>query len=234
MELKDKKVLVTGGAVRIGREICRVLAAEGAHIIIHCHNSVEKAQSLASELGGHSVWRYELSKLEGLNEVFVEHGPIDVLINNAAIFNDKALAEETNEEFERQFTINFLAPLRLMKLFYQQKNLTSGNIINLLDQRVNKNDLTGGSYSLAKKTLAEATLTAASQWAPRIRVNGIAPGPVLPPPEYKGAGFQKVLEKVPLKKPVALNDLANSCKYLIENDSITGQLLFVDCGQHLY
>lgn len=234
MEIKGKNVLVTGGAVRVGRAISKAFAEKGANVFIHCNDSVEEAHELLEELGGnkHKVIRQDLSEHGAAKSIFAEAGQVDILINNASVFNLKSLKDETMEEVCHQLNINFHIPLELMKLFKDQ-NLGSGCIINIIDQRIAAKASLDGSYSLGKKSLAELTLCAALQWAPEIRVNGIAPGPVLPPAGMKDSKMEKTLRTVPLRRAVDMKDLTDSCIFLVENESVTGHILFVDCGQHL-
>ncbi len=236
MKINGKKILITGGAKRIGRELCRAFADAGAKLIIHYNESGADAAELLAELGGesagHVTAQADFTCPEKLADWFGKLGKIDVLINSAAIFEDKPLTEESPEDAQRQFNINFWSPLELMKAFQAQTGLDEGCIVNFLDQRIVKVN-SGGSYPLSKQSLAEATKSAALQFAPRIRVNGIAPGPVLPPAGMEDSRMQETLKSVPMKKAVAMSDLVESCLFLVRNDSVTGDILFVDCGQSL-
>ncbi len=235
MEISGKTVLVTGGAKRIGRALVEAFASAGARVVIHCNTSTDEARKLADSLPGceHQVINADFSNLNSAKEIFKLSGRVDILINCASVFERSPLAEESREDFERQFQINFLAPVELMKAFASQEEEVQGVIINFTDQRTVSSSDDTGSYLLSKKALSEATLTAAKQFAPSIRVNAIAPGPVLPPVGLKGKGMQKIIREVPLEKPVALEDLVHSVFFLVDNESVTGQILFVDCGQHL-
>ncbi len=234
MILKNKKCLITGAGVRIGAEIAKQLSAKGAKIVIHYFNSADPAKELLNEIGGveqgHSIVKCDLYDVAS-SKAMIENLDLDILINNASVYNEKHLADENINDVMNQFQVNFFTPLELMKSF-EEKN-KKGVIINILDQQILKNSFKSGSYSLSKKILKDATTTAALQFSPNIRVNAVAPGPVLPPPWVKGKGMKKELNNVPLKRKVDMNDLMNSISFLIENESITGQVLYVDCGQHL-
>lgn len=235
MELKDRQVLISGGGLRIGRALCEAFAARGARLLIHCRSSVEPAEELAASLpgGGHRVLRADFAESGAAERLLAEAGDFDVLINCAAMYRQALLLEESPSEFEEQLRVNFLSPLELMKGFARMRGTRSGCVVNFLDQEVASTGSSGG-YILSKKSLRSATMLAARQWAPNIRVNAIAPGPVLPPVHLKeGEGMKKVLKKLPLGRPVGMNDLCSACIFLVENESVTGQLLFVDCGQHL-
>lgn len=235
MEISGKTVLITGGAKRIGRALVEAFAAADAHVVIHCNKSIAEAEELVDSLPGsnHRIVCEDLAKMGAAEKIFTQCGQVDVLINNASTFERSSIKEESSDSLERQFRVNFTAPYELMKAFSSQSKNQQGVIVNFTDQRtVSCSDGTG-SYLLSKKALSEATLTAARQFAPYIRVNAIAPGPVLPPVGLKGRGMQHILKEVPLEKPVDMGDLINAVFFLIFNESVTGQILFVDCGQHL-
>ena len=236
MKIRGKRVLVTGGAMRVGREIVTAFAREGARVIIHCNNSHHEAIKLLEEIGGtsqgHSIQQCDLSNMTQLESMIDSISPIDILINNASTFEMKSLGSETYKEARTQFDVNYWAPLELMRMFHDQ-DLGEGVIINILDQRIDKVDPHGGSYPITKHALRDATKQAALQWAPRIRVNAVAPGPVLPPSWLPESKMEKTLKEVPLNRKVDMHDLIEAIKFLVRNESITGDTIFVDCGQHL-
>ena len=236
MDMKNKNVLITGGALRIGRALCRAFAEAGANVIIHCNKSADAASDLMNELGGggkHRIVCCDLARPDDVSALISQAGHIDVLINNASIFHPEPLTSENADRIRAHFEVNFFAPLMLMKKFHEQLNGASGCIINFLDQDVAKVSGRSGSYSLSRKALRDATLSAALQMAPRVRVNAVAPGPVLPPVGMEDSRMEQTLKNVPLARPVDLRDLTQACIFLAENESITGQILYVDCGQHL-
>lgn len=236
MDVRDKRILVTGGAVRIGCSICQSFAASGAEIIIHCRNSVNEAKALSESLGGgkHRVIQADLSVHSEVAEVFKAIGaPVDILINNASRYEPASLLESGIDSAKLDFDVNFFAPLLLMQQFFRQYQGDSGLIINILDQEIGRTTITSGSYGLSRKALLDATLAAAVEMAPRVRVNGLALGPVMPPPDCGQYTMQKTLEKVPLRRKVELCEVGSSCLFLAANDSMTGQILYLDGGQHL-
>ena len=218
MNISGKRVLVTGGAVRIGRALCMAFAEAGAQVIIHCNNSLEQAKELLAALpgSGHQVVQYDLNSPENLLN---NYGQIDILINNASVYR---IADAS-----KYMRVNFHAPVSLMKQFAAQ-NIESGCIINFLDAKE-----TTDSYSKSKKAFREATLNLALTYAPKIRVNAIAPGPVLPPVALRGPGMQEILKDVPMGKQIPLKDITDACLFLVQNDSLTGQIIYVDGGLHL-
>jgi pteridine reductase len=222
MNIIGKRVLLTGGALRIGRAICIAFAEAGAEVIIHCNKSLEQAQELLNALpgSGHQVIQCDLNSPEKLLD---KCGQIDILINNASVYR---LPKEEEEQYMK---INYAAPMSLMKQFTAQ-NLDEGCIINFLDAKEN---YSSDPYSISKQALRDATLEAALKFAPKIRVNAIAPGPVLPPVDINGLGMQEILKEVPMARQVPLNDITDACLFLIKNESLTGQIIYVDGGQHL-
>ncbi len=236
MDLKGKHVLVTGGAVRIGRAICIAFVKAGAKVAIHYNKSGKKALKLLNDIGGkkagHCAVKCDLSDLDAAECLINSLGKTDILINNASIYVPCPLSKEKLLDAKRQMDINFRAPLILMRNFNKQK-IKEGCIINILDRCITKTTPDDGSYILSKKSLAEATTTAALQWAPKTRVNAVAPGAVLPPKFLSGSNMKKQIDMTPMKKAPKPEDVANACIFLAENNSITGQIIFVDGGQHL-
>lgn len=238
MELRGVRVLVTGGAKRVGAAIVRAFADAGASIILHCRNSREEAAALLNEIGGekagHSILSADLSVPEKIPALF-EKLPNDlaVLVNNVSSFRRSNMREETLAEAKEQFDLNFWTPAELIRAFYSHSAASELSVVNLLDQAIVKTPQDNYSYSLSKKALAELTRCAALQYAPRMRVNGVAPGPVFPPPGMENSRMEKTLRTVPLGRPVNPRDLADSCVFLAGNSSITGSVLFADCGQSL-
>lgn len=232
----QRTVLVTGGAVRIGAEICRAFAAAGWQVAIHCRNSVDAARALVEELHDQaSVFHADLTDIEERDElipaVIARLGGLDVLVNNASVYRRRALAQCDDDALADDFNINFVAPFQLMRQFH--RHARQGSIINLLDCRVEWVDPGAGTYGLAKKALRDATEAAALAWAPDIRVNGVAPGLSLPPPGVAAEKMKPLIGAVPMKRPSPPEDIAAACRFLAEADSITGQVLFIDGGLHL-
>jgi len=237
MDLTGRKVVITGGARRVGRELVRAFAAKGARILIHCHRSEPEACALLAEIGGeragHSVIVCDLADAARLQQVLPEMmKDASVLVNNASVYSRRKIETETPEEMQGQFAVNFMAPVLLMQGFARYGS-RPGAVVNLLDQGICRPDETSFSYGLSKKALADATRAAALQLAPEIRVNGLAPGPVLPPVSLPDTKMEKTLQSVPLRRSVALANLCAGAVFLAENDSVTGTVLFIDCGQRL-
>jgi len=237
----NKVALVTGGATRIGAAITAHLAQQGWEVIIHYNSSAKEAQVLSESLQtGYKektfpVVQYDLfnwKKIDSFwDHVVQQYGSPDLLVNNAGIFHPGRISDTSTELMESMLNINFLAPFYMTQAFL--RTATNGDVINLLDTAITTNDTTHAAYLLAKKNLGEFTKMAALEWAPEIRVNAIAPGPVLPPPDKSIDHLNAVALKSPLQQIVDVKALLSALDYLLTNKSVTGDILFCDSGQHL-
>jgi pteridine reductase len=234
-------VLVTGAAKRVGAAISRHLAREGWSVVLHYHHSQEEVLELAAQLGSEFpqqdflTLQCDLSNMEKVLTLF-DHSSIQgveltALVNNASVFSPGRLEEVSPDFLKEQMDVNFSAPLFLMQAF--KKRFPSGSVVNLLDTNVVNHLDTHAAYLLAKKALESLTQMAALAWAPTFRVNGVAPGPVLPPPGKSVEHLDQVIAKTPLKRQVGTLDIAQSVSFLLNNPSITGQVIFCDSGAHL-
>ena len=162
---------------------------------------------------------------------YLKQGPIDVLINNASAFTKDRLAQSTPERVESELRVNLMAPLELIRQFAQQTD--QGAVLNLLDRRIVAHDPSCLAYALSREALFELTKIAALELAPHIRVNGVAPGPILPPPGCASDSLRERAGVIPLDRIPDVAEVVSAGRYLIESPSITGQVIFVDGGQHL-
>ncbi len=238
MKIADSSVLITGGAQRIGAVLVRTFAAAGARVIIHCNHSLASARELLEEIGGenagHAVICCDLAHPENIPAMFNDvPRDVSILVNNASTFNRQDIIHENLSVSKEQFDLNFWTPVEMMRTFYQHSIPPELSVVNLLDQAIVRPSADSFSYSLSKKALAEATRCAALQYAPRMRVNGLAPGPVFPPRGLEHLKMEKTLKTLPLGRPVNVQDLADACVMLAGNSSMTGSVMFVDCGQSL-
>jgi len=235
-----KAALVTGGGRRIGATIARALAAQGYALALHCHRSRAEAEALASELSATgarvAVLTADLADataLAGLvHEAAKAIGPLTLLVNNAALFEDDRIGSLDPALFDRQMAVNLRAPLLLPEAFAGQAPTGSG-IVNLIDQRVLKPTPNHVSYALSKAGLWMATRLLAQALAPRIRVNAVAPGPTLPNWQEGAEAFARESATVPLAAPVTPEAVAEAVVYLAGAMHTTGQMIAVDSGQHL-
>lgn len=238
MNLNEKKILITGSAVRVGRALALAFAKKGSSIIVHCNNSKNEAIALLGELdkfsSGNEFISADLTDLYEIREsIFPKLPEIDIMINSASVFHNCKLAEEDLIQAKNQFDVNFWAPYILMKEFQKQRALQDSLVINFLDYRIEKPSISDGTYLVSKYALEKLTKLAALEWAPSMRVNAVAPGFVIPPKNMENSTMEKSLRKVPLGKPVALEDISNACIFIAEAESITGQTIFLDGGASL-
>lgn len=239
MERNHGTVLITGAGKRIGRGIALCFARAGWCVIAHYNHSREDAQSLLAEMGGesagHSTVQMDFSDLSGVSSLIpclISRGTVPTcVINSASVYSRIRLIDATPEEMSRVFAVNFSAPYELMRSFAE--HVSCGNVINITDQRVSFVDPAAGPYGLAKKALSDATEAAALDWAPRIRVNAVAPGIVLPPPGVPWGKMEALLPKIPMKHRSTEEEIASACLFLAASESITGQTIYVDGGLHL-
>lgn len=238
MNLNGKRVLITGGAIRIGRAVALAFARKGANITVHCNNSKNEALGLLDELdkfsSGNEFISADLTDLYEIRQTIFPRLPeTDILINNASAFHNSRLEDEDLVKAKIQFDINFWAPYMLMNEFKKQREGRDSLVINFLDYRIKKPSVSDGTYLISKYALEKLTELSAIQWAPSMRVNAIAPGFVIPPSNMANSTMEKSLRKVPMGKAVALNSISSACLFLAETDCVTGQTLFLDGGASL-
>jgi len=240
--MKNKNLLITGAATRIGKAIALHFAKQGWNVAIHYFKSSSDAKKLKKKIEKYFV-KVVLVKANLKNTTQVKEiiplakkklGTINCLINNAALFEKDDILNFTNESWNNHLNINLLAPTILIKQFSKQaskKNIS--NIINIIDQRVFKLTPIFMSYTLSKSALHTLTKTMAMRLSPNIKVNGIAPGPTIKSKRQSTKHFNKQVGSTLLKKPVGLKDICDTVEFLINNNSITGQIIAVDSGQNL-
>jgi len=240
--MKNKNLLITGGATRVGKEIALHFAERGWNIAIHYFRSSSKAQNLKKIIEQNRV-KAALIKADLKNAKQVEKivplakkhlGTINCLINNAALFEKDDISNFTIKSWNDHLNTNLLAPTILTKQFAKQASKKNpSDIINIIDQRIFKLTPIFMSYTLSKSTLYTLTKTMAMRLAPNIKVNGIAPGPTIKSKRQSDKHFNKQAKSTLLKKPVRIEDICDTVEYLINNNSITGQVIAVDSGQNL-
>jgi len=237
---KARAALVTGGGKRIGRAICLALAGAGHDVAIHYRSDPEEAEAVAESvraLGRRAViLKADLTdedQVRGLIPAAVaELGPLSVLVNNASVFENDAVGGLSRETWDKHLDTNLRAPVVLAEAFADQAP-DGSVIVNLLDQRVLKPDPRFFSYALSRNGLWWATRTLAQALAPRIRVNGVGPGPTLPSIHQSEADFAAEAAGTLLQKPGSSEAVAAAVVWLVQADMVTGQMIAVDGGQHL-
>jgi len=243
MELHGATALVTGGGHRVGRAIVLALAEAGMNIALHYNRSAADAESTASEaraLGAEVVLvQGDLSDLVAAESVVAEAaeaGPVHVLINSAAGFPDGSLEDLDIEQWNRTLSLNLTAPVLLMRAFARSlPDGDEGAIVNITDWKVKRPYVSPPrfAYTVAKGALINATEVAAIELAPRIRVNAVALGVILPPPGEGDDYAEKLGAQVPLQRVGGTDPVTQAVLMLARNDFITGEVIRVDGGAHL-
>ena len=236
-----KKVLITGASKRIGKSIALNLAKYGYDIAIHYNKSKTSAINLVEELNSlkvrSSIFKLDLMKIDKIEEWFDEinkvFGTVNVLINNASVFEYDSLKSSSLSSLNKHLDINLKAPFLLSKFFVKNLKSQKGSIINILDQRVLNISPYFTSYTISKSALHTLTKSLALSLAPKIRVNAVAPGPTLRSIRQNEKEFKEQIKRTPLQNQVSLNEINNAINFLLNNKSVTGQTIMVDSGQNL-
>lgn len=237
--MANRVALITGSAKRIGREIAINLAKKNIDIAIHYNKSKIQAVELQSEikkLGIRAeIFQADLNQdcyeelIKNVSKIFPN---LDILINNASIFEKTSILDTNQDQLDRHLNINFKAPFFLTQNF--AKIQKKGVIINFLDSRIRKTSKNYFSYLLTKKVLDDFTHMSAIELGPDIRVNGIAPGITTFSLDIENKAYlAEIVDSLPLKKIAQIDEINKAVEILINNDSLTGQTLFIDGGQSL-
>ncbi len=240
-------VLITGGAKRIGREIAILLAKTGYDIAISYNKSKTEAEKLKNEIEEKfsvkcEIFAADLCREDGakklVQNVIKKFPHLNLLINNASIFNKSKFFAGSESELFDNLNIHFIAPLVLSQYFAKNvlaQDIKDGQIINIVDKNIVRFETQYFHYLLSKKNLAEATKMLALELAPHIRVNGIAPGFILDPIDngVEKEQLQKIIKRIPLQRKGEAKNIVQTVQFLIENDFINGQIISVDGGASL-
>ena len=236
-----KVALITGSAVRIGRAIASHLADNGWNLALHFSTSSIEVSAFEIELKSkYSDQQFHAFKIDLgdtdqtemlIAQVIGQFGSLDLLINNASVFEPASFKNTSSDFLIRNTTVNLVSPYILMRDY--ANNALCGQIINVVDTRITNDKSDFLAYSLSKKSLWELTKMAALELAPHFRVNAIAPGAVVPPVGKDKSYLEKIALNTPMKTPSSLNSVLKSIDYIIDNQDLTGQLIFCDGGGHL-
>jgi pteridine reductase len=229
--------LVTGAAVRLGRELALALADAGHDVALHYGTSAEAAQQTCAEVRARGVacqgLQQDLRAVDGLDGLVARARQafphLGVLVNSASAYAEGTIAETPPAVFDEQVAVNLRAPFFLIQAF--ARHCGSGHVVNVLDNKIAFNQFPYAAYLLAKKALGELTRMAAMELAPRIRVNAIAPGVVLPASSRSPEYLAWRREGIPLRQPGEVARVAEALLFLQRNTFMTGQVVFVDGGE---
>lgn len=243
MILEGKAAIVTGGAVRLGRAISLALADAGAAVCVHFGHSVREAEDVAQRIASHggraTAVRADLQAPCAAAEMIVSHalehlGRIDILVNSAAIFEPGTLESTTERQWDRHFSINLKAPFFLCQTFARQLGPgQEAQIVNIVDWRALRPKPDHLAYTLTKSGLVTMTRILAQELAPAVRVNAIAPGAILPPPDMDQAAFNELADRIPLRRTGNPRDVVEALLYLLHSEFLTGEVLHVTGGEQL-
>ena len=239
-----KTIFITGAAKRIGKEIALCFSEMGWNIIIHYNSSKNDAQVLADEINGTNPdsaitvqgnldVKEDVEKV--INEVRDAFPTIDLLINNASTFYPTPIEDISEEHWDKLVGSNLIGPLFLIKGLKDKLKESKGSIINITDTNLSKGVANYSIYSAAKAGLESITKGLARELAPDIKVNAIAPGAMLEPPDVTWTEEQKskVISSIPLNRMGSEKDISEAVKFLAKSNYITGQIIKVDGGRSL-
>ena len=243
MDLKGKVALVTGSGIRLGQAIAKALAEEGCDLALHYNQSATEAESLREELksqgGRYELFQANLSKPEEVDRlipsIYEKFSQLDILVNNAGIYPRGEGLDTDLQTLEQVFSVNLFAQIILIKAFAKQlPEEASGRVVNISDSKVFKHGIDHFAYRLTKSAINEMTMQFALELAPRITVNAVAPGIMMPLAGLEDMDMQPVAEKrVPLKRIGNPEMIAENVVHLLKQDFITGQIIRVDGGENI-
>ncbi|MDX2154949.1 MAG: SDR family oxidoreductase [Hyphomicrobiaceae bacterium] len=237
-----RTALVTGAGKRIGRAIALDMAAHGWDVAVHYGSSETEADGVAAEIRAmgrraitaHADLEDAASVLRLVPECAGRLGPLTCVVNNASLFIEDDVATLDPAVWDRQLAVNLRAPVLLAQALANHLPPDCfGNVVNIIDQRVLRPTPDFLSYSIAKEALHAATRRLAQALAPRIRVNGIGPGPVLQSVYQTDAAFEAEARGTLLRRVTGPAEIAQGVRFILDAPSLTGQMIALDAGQHL-
>ncbi|NOZ86068.1 MAG: SDR family oxidoreductase [Deltaproteobacteria bacterium] len=244
LDISDCKCLVTGSAKRLGKALVSAFAEKGADVIVHYRNSKKEAMDVVNSARGYrgsaNAIRADLEEpaqaIRLVEDAIKAMDGLNVLINSASVFDRQGFIDTDLDTWNRNLAVNLTAPFVLSREFARHliSNGEKGIILNMLDWRALRPGRQDFAYTIAKSGLAAMTKGLAKILAPKIRVNGLALGPVLPPEGSGEKDYQRILEMVPKKRACTIEELVESALFLVAGpDYITGEILNLDGGRNL-
>ncbi len=237
-----RAALVTGGGRRIGRALALGLAEDGFAVAVHYHRSREPAETVAATIraGGGTALALgaDLADEDAVRALLAQteraFGPVGCLVNNAGVFGDDTVSTVSRDSWDRHLAVNLRAPLVLIQeMAARLPEPTGGVVVNMLDQRVWSLTPYFVSYTVSKAGLWTLTQTLALALAPRIRVNGIGPGPTLPSERQTAQQFMRQRAQMPLGRGTSPQEIVAAMRFILSAPALTGQMIALDGGQHL-
>ncbi len=240
---KTRAILITGGAKRVGKAIVEDMVAHGHAVAVHYNSSSKEADDLVAVLNANGARTVavgcDLAAPEAVSRLVTDASdalgaPIEVLVNNASVFEDDSASDFEWDVWDRHFAVHLKAPAMLArKLAEGLPEGREGLVVNMIDQRVWRLNPRFFSYTLSKSALWTATRTLAQSLAPRVRVNAIGPGPTLANTRQQDEDFAGQVEAILLKRGPDLAEFGATIRWMMEARSLTGQMIALDGGQHL-
>jgi len=241
-DLTGRGALVTGAAARVGRALALALAAHGARVAVHYHRSAAAAEDVVAAIraggGEAAALPADLSLPDApaslVSAAVAALGPLDILVNSAALFERGTVETTTVADWDRHLAVNLRAPFFLAQAFARQVGERGGaHIVNITDWRARRPGQAYLAYIVSKAGLEALTRALAVALGPRVQVNAIAPGAILPPPGDDGSYFRRLAGRVPARRNGSPEEIVQALLYLLRSDFVTGTTITVDGGEHL-
>src|SRR5690349_11318720 len=238
-----RRILVTGGARRVGRRFVERLSAAGHSVVIHANTNAAEAEELCRKLRADNpnTWTLKADLSDHMaacalvdQAAQLAGGQLSGLVNSASVFEHDVPGAMDHAVFDRAMAVNLRAPALLSERFAAQASPSRDNcIVNVLDQKLWNMNPDFYSYTLSKAGLLAATDMMARAFAPAVRVNAIAPGLLLPSYGQTQAEFEAAASRNPMGKPIDLENLMTAAEFLLANTALTGETIHVDNGARL-
>ena len=237
-----QNALITGAGRRIGRAIAMSLAAAEWHVAVHYFRSSDAAEAVVNEircLGGRAVAICADLGTAGASSTLIgvaeeQLGPLTCLVNNASVYERDTVSTATQMTWDQHMDVNLRAPFELAQAFVRQlPEVAEANIINIIDQRVWNLTPDFTTYTLSKSGLWALTQILARALAPKVRVNGVGPGPTLQSAHQSEEAFANEWSSMPLKRQASTEEVAAAVRFILEASAMTGQMIAIDSGQHM-